>query len=126
MKLTQSQRDTIVQTGLEFVGKRRLGVSCDGFVRKIFSMADIDLSFESCPTFFRAEIFGEKAVGYPIFLRRKASEKGKRITHMGIIFPNERVLHYSRWMRGTPEFYEVCLSTFEEVFAIYDFVEPVR
>jgi len=120
---SQKQIEVLFLVGTSLIGEKFNGMNCVDFVNKIYETADIPFELKNSPTFSFSEVFEKKAIGYPIFLHRKKTKIFKRITHIGIIFPNYFILHYSRWMNGEPGFYEVSLSPFKEVFKIYDFVE---
>jgi len=121
---TKQQIKIILEVGSNLVGEKYKGLKCHDFIKKIYEMAGISTNFNDFPTFSLNEIWTEKAVGYLIFLHRKKTKTVKKITHIGIIFPDNNILHYSRWMNGEPGFYQVFLSPFEEIFKIYNFVEP--
>lgn len=123
MLITENQKRLIVESGISLVGQTRLGVNCADFVKKIYAMADIEINFFDCPRLSFEEIKKAEVVGCLIFLHRKKTKLQKRITHIGIIFPDNKILHYSRWMNGGQN-YEVFLSSIEDVLEIYDFVEP--
>ena len=122
MLITEDQKILIIEAGNSLIGKTKLGLNCTDFIKKIYYMSHIDTNFSDCPIFSFSEILEKKAIGLPIFLHRKKTKLQKRITHMGIIFPEKHILHYSRWMEEERD-YKVHLSSFDEVFEIYDFVE---
>lgn len=121
---SEQQKEIILQTGIDLIGEKFSGINCLDFINKIYNIVDVSLELKNCPMFSFFEIFKKEAVGYPIFLRRKKTKSSKRVTHIGIILHDNFVLHYSRWMNGEPGFYQVFHSSFEELFKIYDFVEP--
>jgi len=124
MRFTEFHRKHIFEVGISQLGcAYHKGYKCHDFVHEIYSRAGISSSFDNCPQFSFPEIWEEKAVYYPLFLRRKETLVSKRITHIGIIFPGNQLLHYSRWMKEE-RIYEVLLSSFREVFRVYNFVEP--
>ncbi len=123
--LRKQQLELILQTGVNLVGEKFSEMNCLDFIYKIYNIADVSLELKDCPIFSFHELFKEGTIGYPIFLHRKRTRSSKRITHIGIIFPNNFILHYSRWMNGEPGFYQVFLSPCEELFKVYDFVEPI-
>lgn len=124
MLITEDQKRLIVESGISLIGQTKLGLNCSGFVKRIYAMADIDIDFCDCPILSFSEINKAEVTGCILFLHRRETKVLKRITHMGIIFPDNQLLHYSRWMNSDHSFYQVSLSPFSEIFKVYDYVEP--
>jgi hypothetical protein len=124
--ITEDQKTMIVGLGCSRVGKRYVkGYKCHDFIRTIFHEVGMSTNFFDYPMLPYEEIWEEKAVGSLLFLHRKETKVSKKITHIGIILPGHKLLHYSRWM-GVEIVFEVLCSSFEEVFRVYDFVDPIN
>jgi hypothetical protein len=122
--ITENQKTKIIELGDNKLGESYVkGYKCHDFIRTIFHEVGMSTNFFDYQMLPYEEIWKEEAVGGLLFLHRKETKISKKITHIGIILPGHKLLHYSRWM-GTERIFKVLCSSFEEVFSVYDFVEP--
>jgi hypothetical protein len=125
--ISSRQRNKIIEIAdRKIVDPRAIpdGYKCTDLIRDIYSEVGLSLDFNDYPALSFEDIHKRKFVGYPLFLRRKATTSPKRITHIGIIMDDHVLLHCSRWMGASRSCYCTYLSYFEDVFGIYDFVDP--
>ena len=123
--ITEMQRRSVIEIGFTMIGQEaRKDCKCQDFVRDIYRKAGMSLDFKMYPEISLEQIWTQASIGLPLFLHRKATKSPKKITHMGVIFPEYRLLHCSRWMEAGPS-YKILPSSFFEVFEVYDFVEPL-
>jgi hypothetical protein len=123
--ITEDQKIKIAEIGFSLIGEKYVkGYRCHDFIRRVFGEVGMSTNFYDYSMLPSKEIWEEAAVGNLMFLHRKETKSTNKITHIGIILPNHKLLHYSRWM-GAERIYEVLCSSFEEIFKIYDFVEPI-
>jgi hypothetical protein len=107
------------------IGERYgVGYKCENLVRDIYEQVGVSSDFNDHPVLSFEDIRKEKFVGYLCFLKnKKYTQELYRFSHVGIIFPNHQLLHYSRYF-GEPNIREVFLTSFSKIFEVYNFVFP--
>lgn len=113
-------RQKILEIGLAKIGhKYEKGFNCETFVRSIYREAGYELFYYEQPYVNLKNLLEGEFIGNILFLKHKKHGQEKRFTHVGIIFPDESLLHYSRYF-GEPGVREVFLTPFEKIFEVYD------
>jgi hypothetical protein len=128
ISITNKQRDELLKLGFQKIGdKYANGYKCDTFVKDLYQSVGIYPDFNLFPEFDVKDIYLSESIGYPCFLRHKIHGVGKRYSHVGIIYTDQKLLHYSRYF-GLPNVREVFLTPFEEIFQKYNFAEiyPIK
>lgn len=122
ISLTEDQKNRLIIRNLERIGdKYPKEHTCESFVKDAYREIGIDCIFNDCPKLSFEDIFKEEWIGYICFLRHKIHCPERRYTHVGIIAPNQSLLHYSRYF-GEPNVREVFLTPYKEIFEVYNFV----
>ena len=120
--IIESQKQSIIQIGVLKIGQRYGdGYKCENFVKTIYQEVGILTEFKNHPFLSYEDIFKDEYIGYLCFLKnKKYTQELYRFTHVGIIFPNHQLLHYSRYF-GEPNIREVFLTPFDKIFEVYNF-----
>lgn len=119
----QQVEQLITETSKKIGHKYHKGYKCENFVKDAYQSLGLGCDFKEFPILVQSDIYKEEWIGYLCFLRHKVHCPERRYTHVGIIAPNQSLLHYSRYF-GEPNVREVFLTSFEAIFKVYNFAHP--
>ena len=86
--------------------------------------AGISTDFNDSPVLSFEDLFKEESIGYLCFLKnKKYVQELYRFTHVGIVFPEQKLLHYTRYF-GEPNVREVFLTPLTSIFEVYNIAIP--
>ena len=123
--LNKEEVSLILEVGLAKVGQKyEKGFNCETFVRTVYKESGLICDYRSQPFLTLEDLFKDEFIGYLCFLKHKLHGQHRRFTHVGIIFPERCLLHYSRYF-GEPNIREVFLTPFEKIFEVYNFPESI-
>ena len=123
LEITENQIKQIQEIGLQKIGfNLGEGYDCISFVREIYNQVGLKIDLKNHPKLSYEDLYEQKSIGHLCFLKHKIFGK-KRMNHTGIILPEQKILHYSSHFHGKGK-YKVYLSSYEEVFKKYNYVDP--
>lgn len=129
MELNNYQTKRVVSKSLSYLGNpwTKNEFTCVDFVRNVYREVDIDIpllgiDFPPKDLNISMEQIGNPPAGHLMFLKnRKTLRQDRAWTHVVIVISQNYCIHCSLLLGGT-----VMISSFEEIFARYDFVESTH
>ncbi|OGI76343.1 hypothetical protein A3C57_01015 [Candidatus Nomurabacteria bacterium RIFCSPHIGHO2_02_FULL_33_12] len=123
LNILLSEKKELIKIGTSLV-KQKYGniYDCSSFVRGIYQQVGLNSDFNNQPILSLEDIFKEENIGYLCFLKnKKYIQNLYRFSHIGIIFPEQNLLHYTRYF-GEPNVREVHLTPILKILEVYNFV----
>lgn len=100
-------------------------IKCHHFCKLIYEEAGLKLIYAEQPYVNLEDLYKGEYVGNILFLKHKNYGPEKRYSHIGIIFPNNHLLHYSKNFNKERR-QEVLLTPFEILFTKYNIAHIVQ
>ena len=125
MRLLEEVRQSIIALSVDYIGVEwSEEFHCLTFVRDLYKKVSITIPpiypYALPPQKFNIseEDLDRWEIGYTLFLkRRKYNGKRRKWTHVGLTFPERKIIHCSDYFGG-----KVCVSPKDEVFSFYQYV----